>query len=43
MNDNQLTRIPSNISLLVNLQYLDLSGNKIRNLPAELGELIYLR
>lgn len=29
--------------MLVNLQCLDLSGNKLRSLPAELGELVYLR
>ncbi|XP_039275612.1 LOW QUALITY PROTEIN: CCR4-NOT transcription complex subunit 6 [Nilaparvata lugens] len=43
MNDNSLTRLPGEISRLVNLRMLDLSGNKLRSLPTELGELIYLR
>lgn len=43
LNDNCLTRLPSDIGLLVNLRTLDLSNNKLRSLPAELGELIQLR
>lgn len=43
INDNQLTQLPPDISNLVNLQYLDMSRNNLRSLPAELGELIYLR
>lgn len=43
LNDNCLTRLPSDIGALVNLRTLDLSNNKLRSLPAELGELIQLR
>lgn len=43
LNDNCLTRLPSDIGLLTNLRTLDLSNNKLRSLPAELGELIQLR
>jgi len=43
LNDNQLTRLPSEIACLTNLVTLDLSNNKLRNLPAEIGELITLR
>lgn len=43
LNDNCLSRLPSDIGLLVNLRTLDLSNNKLRSLPAELGELIQLR
>ena len=37
LNDNQLTRLPSEIACLVNLVTLDLSNNKLRNLPSEIG------
>jgi len=43
LNDNCLSRLPSDIGLLVSLRTLDLSNNKLRSLPAELGELIQLR
>lgn len=43
LDDNQLQRIPSDISLLRNLYLLDLSKNKLRSLPAELGDLYNLR
>lgn len=43
LNDNNLTRIPPEISRLTCLVQLDLSCNKLRNLPAEIGELTTLR
>ncbi|CAF3637915.1 unnamed protein product [Adineta steineri] len=43
LNDNQLSRLPSEIACLSNLVTLDLSNNKLRNLPSEIGELITLR
>lgn len=43
LNDNSLSRIPSEIAQLQHLMYLDLSCNKIRSLPAEIGELTRLR
>lgn len=43
LNDNCLTRLPSDVGMLVNLRTLDLSSNKLRSLPAELGELIQIR
>ncbi|CAF0741066.1 unnamed protein product [Rotaria sordida] len=43
LNDNQLTRLPSEIACLANLVTLDLSNNKLRNLPSEIGDLITLR
>lgn len=36
-------RLPPDVGLLVNLRTLDISSNKLRSLPAELGELIHLR
>uniref|UniRef100_A0A915C2Z7 poly(A)-specific ribonuclease n=1 Tax=Parascaris univalens TaxID=6257 RepID=A0A915C2Z7_PARUN len=42
LNGNALTRIPNEISHLVNLTMLDLSFNKLRSLPAELGDMISL-
>ncbi|CAM2706299.1 unnamed protein product [Rotaria socialis] len=43
LNDNQLTRLPSEIVCLTSLVTLDLSNNKLRNLPSEIGDLITLR
>ncbi|CAF3490840.1 unnamed protein product [Adineta steineri] len=43
LNDNQLSRLPSEIACLTNLVTLDISNNKLRNLPSEIGELITLR
>ena len=43
LNDNNLTRIPSEINRLTCLVQLDLSCNKLRALPAEIGELVTLR
>ena len=43
LNDNNLTRIPPEISRLTCLVQLDLSCNKLRNLPPEIGELVTLR
>ncbi|KAL5019281.1 hypothetical protein ScPMuIL_005003 [Solemya velum] len=43
LNDNNLCRLPPDISKLTNLSYLDLSSNKLRSLPAELGDLVHLR
>lgn len=43
LSDNNLSRIPPDISKLQNLVYLDLSSNKLRSLPAELGNMVSLR
>ncbi|XP_069482439.1 CCR4-NOT transcription complex subunit 6-like [Ambystoma mexicanum] len=43
LSDNNLSRIPPDISKLHNLVYLDLSSNKLRSLPAELGNMVSLR
>lgn len=43
VSDNSLSRIPPDIAKLQNLVYLDLSANKIRSLPAELGNMVSLR
>lgn len=43
LSDNSLSRIPPDIAKLHNLVYLDLSSNKIRSLPAELGSMVSLR
>jgi CCR4-NOT transcription complex subunit 6 len=43
LNDNCLARLSLEIARLVNLRTLDLSNNKLRSLPAELGDLIQLR
>ncbi|XP_077457694.1 CCR4-NOT transcription complex subunit 6-like [Stigmatopora argus] len=43
INDNNLTRIPSDIAKLPRLVYLNLSSNKLRSLPAELGNMVSLR
>lgn len=43
INDNNLTRIPPDIAKLPNLVYLNLSSNKLRSLPSELGHMVSLR
>lgn len=43
IKNNNLQRIPSDISRLCSLLHLDLSGNKLRSLPVELGDMIHLR
>lgn len=43
LNDNNLTKIPAEISCLSSLKHLDLSSNKLRSLPAELGDMVTLR
>lgn len=43
LNDNQLSRLPSDINKLESLVHLDLSSNKLRSVPPELGDLIMLR
>ena len=43
LNDNNLTKIPPEISKLAQLKHLDLSSNKLRSLPSELGDLVTLR
>ena len=43
LSDNNLQRIPPDISELKYLVHLDLSGNKLRSLPVELGDMIHLR
>ncbi|KAL3876079.1 hypothetical protein ACJMK2_033960 [Sinanodonta woodiana] len=43
LNDNNLSKLPADISRLSHLTYLDLSSNKLRSLPGELGELVNLR
>lgn len=43
LDNNNLSRIPADISRLVNLTHLDLSSNKLRTLPSELGDLHRLR
>ena len=40
LGNNQLQVIPSGISQLCNLTLLDLSHNKIRNLPKEIGDMV---
>lgn len=40
LNGNLLTRIPPEIAQLNNLTMLDLSHNKLRSLPAELGDMV---
>lgn len=43
LGDNSLSRVPPEIAKLHNLVFLDLSSNKIRSLPAELGNMVSLR
>ena len=43
LNDNHLSRVPPEICKLTNLLTLDLSCNKLRSLPIELGDLVTLR
>ncbi|GFY72006.1 CCR4-NOT transcription complex subunit 6-like [Trichonephila inaurata madagascariensis] len=43
LNNNALTSIPSEISLLVNLAHLNLSFNQLRNIPPEMGDMTSLR
>ena len=43
LNDNNLTRIPSEIVKLTSLRHLDVSCNKLRNLPVEIGDMVTLR
>lgn len=43
INNNNLSRIPSEIAKLPHLVYLNLSSNKLRSLPAELGNMVTLR
>uniref|UniRef100_A0A671L5B4 poly(A)-specific ribonuclease n=1 Tax=Sinocyclocheilus anshuiensis TaxID=1608454 RepID=A0A671L5B4_9TELE len=43
INNNNLSRIPPEISKLPHLVYLNLSSNKLRSLPAELGNMVTLR
>ncbi|GFX88026.1 CCR4-NOT transcription complex subunit 6-like [Trichonephila clavipes] len=43
LNNNALTSIPSEISLLVNLAHLNVSFNQLRNIPPEMGDMTSLR
>ncbi|GFU31164.1 CCR4-NOT transcription complex subunit 6-like [Nephila pilipes] len=43
LNNNSLTSIPGEISLLVNLAHLNLSFNQLRNIPPEMGDMTSLR
>ena len=43
IKNNNLQRIPPDISYLCSLTILDLSGNKLRSLPVELGDMVHLR
>ncbi|GBM42738.1 CCR4-NOT transcription complex subunit 6-like [Araneus ventricosus] len=43
LNNNSLTSIPGEISLLVNLAHLNVSCNKLRTLPPEIGDMQSLR
>ncbi|KAF2618033.1 hypothetical protein F2Q68_00040552 [Brassica cretica] len=41
--NKNLTKLPEEVSKLVSLRYLDLSGTRLENLPAGLGKLLQLR
>lgn len=43
IQDNNLSRLPPDISRLPHLVYLNLSSNKLRSLPAEIGNMVSLR
>ena len=43
MNNNQLVGLPTSIQRLTKLEVLNLSGNKLTELPAEIGDLRELR
>ncbi|XP_055941116.1 CCR4-NOT transcription complex subunit 6-like isoform X3 [Argiope bruennichi] len=43
LNNNSLTSIPGEISLLVNLAHLNVSCNKLRSIPPEMGDMQSLR
>ncbi|GIY63348.1 CCR4-NOT transcription complex subunit 6-like [Caerostris darwini] len=43
LNNNSLTSIPGEISLLVNLVHLNVSYNSLRTIPPEMGEMTQLR
>ncbi|KRZ71817.1 CCR4-NOT transcription complex subunit 6 [Trichinella papuae] len=42
INDNELERLPPEISKLSKLKVLDASNNRIRSLPSELGDILTL-
>ena len=43
LNNNNLSRLPAEVSHLKCLAHLDVSCNKLRSLPVELGDMIQLR
>lgn len=43
LNNNNLLRIPSEISALPSLRRLDLSSNQIKFVPPQIGDLVQLR
>ena len=43
MSNNQLVGLPTSIQRLTKLEWLYLSGNKLTELPAEIGDLRELR
>ena len=43
MSENSLVCLPADIAHLTQLSYLDLSNNKLRQVPAELGDLVNMR
>lgn len=43
LSQNQLTALPDNFGLLVNLKHLDLDNNKLESLPLSFGNLKSLR
>lgn len=42
-SNEYLTKLPEEVSMLVSLRHLDLSGTRLRRLPVGLGKLIQLR